>query len=232
MQLSFVFIMQASTSPLAAEVTPAWLAQVAAAVEVQLNRDVAPHWGGSYAVRVGTGADLQPGEVAFAIVDSLPNAPGAIAYHDVGGGDVPVAFLALSTCSTLGDVSVAISHECCETAGDWSCNFWADDGTGTEWALELCDAVESNAYVVQGVPVSDFLLPAFFAPAAPGPYSYTGAARAPFQTAPGGYQITRTATGTETQVQGDASGPRGLRALAGAHHATSRPARRGIPLAA
>lgn len=218
-----------AASPLTSQVTPEWLAQCAGACAVQLNRDVAAEWGGSYSVRVGEpGAAVAHGEIVFSLVDSLPDAPGAIAYHDVDGNDVPVAFLALQTCSTLDDVSTGISHELCETAGDPTCNTWSDNGAGSEFAQELCDAVEAFGYEIEGVLVSDFVLRAFFGPTAPGPYHFmasTGSADLPrpYATAANGYQITRTSGGQETQVSGDV---RPLRA-AKVKHWSSRVARRG-----
>ena len=209
--LSFVLVNESSSSPLTPQVTPEWLASVASACTVQLDRDVSPNWGGSYSVRVGTAGAIAAGEVVFALVDALPSAPGAIAYHDVDGNALPVAYLALSTCNTLDDVSIAISHEVCETAGDAGCNVWADNGAGAEWARELCDAVESSSYVIDGVKVSDFVLPAFFVPNAHAPYCYTESVGgpalvpAPFRTASGGYQIMRTDSGQETQVNGRVS---------------------------
>jgi hypothetical protein len=224
----FVIVQEAASSPLVPSVTPEWLAGCAASCTVQLNRDVSAEWGGGYAVRVGTAADVSPGEIVFSIVDELPDAPGAIAYHDVNGNAVPVAFLALSTCNTFDDVSTAISHELCETAVDPECNTWSDNGGGQEFAQEACDAVESFSYDIDGVKVSDFLLRAFFAPSAAGPYHYmakTGAADLPrpYFTAQGGYQITRPSGGSVTQVQGE------IRALRKAHkaHWSSRTYRRG-----
>lgn len=243
--MRFALIMRATSSLLVPEVTPAWLARAAAGVEVQLDRDLSPVWGGNYAVRVSDGTDLQPGEVAFSIVDQLPDAPGAVAYHDVAGADVPVAFLALSTCSTLDDVSTAISHEACEAAGDAACDLWADDGLGHEFARELCDAVEANSYPIDlgdgGAPVvvSDFLLPGFFGPGDPGPFSHmqaspspststAGFPSVPFATAPGGYQITRSGAGAATQVNGTLRARRHVHA----RHWSSRTYRRGARLEA
>jgi hypothetical protein len=205
----FVLIQEAKSAPLASQVTPEWLQSVATAGTIQLNRDVSPSWGGEYMVRVGTATDLAAGDIAFAILDDLP-VPNAIAYHDVDGSAIPVAFLGLNTCRTLDDVSTAISHELCETAGDAGCNLWADDGS-TEWARELCDAVESSSYAIGAVRVSDFVLPSFFVPNGRGPYSYTesvGGPRivsGPFHTAHGGYQIQRTDGGPTVQVNGELS---------------------------
>lgn len=239
-----VIIIEATTSPLIPQVTAAWLARCAQACATQLNRDVAPIWGGgSWGVRVGSGpTDVHPGEMVFSIVDQLPDAPGAVAYHDVAGAAVPVAFLALATCQTLDDVSTAISHELCETAGDEACNLWADDGAGHEWARELCDAVESGWYNVDlgegqsPIKVSDFLLPAFFAPGATGPLSFVASTSpasasfpsAPFATAAGGYQLQRSSGAGETQVTADSASRRGALARARKHHWSSRPARRGL----
>ena len=237
MNLCIVIINEATTSPLADQVTPAWLTSCAGACVDQLMQHVAPVYGGTYGIRVGNGSsDVQPNEMVFAIVDALPDAPGAIAYHDVNGADVPVAFLALSTCNTLDDVSTAVSHELCETAGDSACDLWADDGQGHEWARELCDAVESNSYPINGIAVSDFLLPGFFGANDPGPYSFLqanptmgtprGIPSGPFATASGGYQIQRNAGTGDTQVTGKVREHR----MAKVRHWSSRVHRRGARL--
>lgn len=234
MGLSVAIVMSATTSPLAPQVTPAWLMRCTAACAVQLLRDVVPVWGGGpIAVRVASSpTDVLAGEMVFTILDELPQAPGDVAYHDVAGNALPVGYLGLSTCNTLDDVSTAISHELCETLGDPACDLWVDDGAGHEWCRELCDAVEAASYPIDlgdgGPPiaVSDWLLPAFFAPTAPGPYSFRGTAQGPLVTAPGGYQLQRTAGGNETQVTG---APRAHRAAKVAHW-SSRPFRRGARL--
>ncbi len=235
--MRWVIIMKARSSPLAAQVTPAWLARCAAACLIQLDRDVSAEWGGAYEVRVGASpTDVAPGECVYAIRDTVP-APGAIAYHDVDGNGAPVAFLALSTCNTLDDVSKAVSHELCETAGDPACNAWADDGTN-EHASEICDAVESSSYPIDlsdGQPpiaVSDFLLRSWFDSTAPGPYSFKGNAPAPFTLAVGGYEIRRVSGTGETQVNADTSSKRGALVSAGKHSWSSRAARRGVQPAA
>jgi hypothetical protein len=227
--VDFGFVMEGSPAvPLSAQVTPEWLALCAQAIMVQLNRDVARYWGGTYRVRATTSDGLLPGEIAVVLRDVLPNAPDAIAYHDVEGADLPVAYLSLAACSSLADVSTGISHELCETAGDASCNAWRDDGNGHEYAQEICDAVQSQGYPCEGIQVSDFVLPSFFGPLAQGPYSYiqaTGGAgpSAPFATIAGGYQIQRVGAGQPSQVFGEA-GPRAHRTM----HPLTRPGRRGL----
>lgn len=212
------------------------LVAIASALTVQLNRDVATHWGGAYAVRAGaTKLDIMPGEIACVLLDALPDAPGAVAYHDVTGAEVPVVFLARTQCNSLtsgsDSVSIALSHELCETVGDPFVNAWRDDGHGAEYAQELCDACQESGYEIAGISVSDFLLPAFFAPGAKPPYDYLGtvgqgAIARPLETAPGGYQLKRTAGGGETQVFGLIADLR----MARKRNPTSRTYRRGARL--
>lgn len=232
--MNFALILNAPQNSL--HVTSEQLGQIAQAITVQLNRDVAPVWGGIHTVRVSDGTDLQTGEVAFAIVDTLPDEPGAIAYHDVNGQGVPVAFEAMAMCTSVisgkDSLSLGISHECIETVGDMACNEWVDDGAGSEWARELCDAVESNLYSVDigggvSVDVSAFLLPAFFDPNASGPYSYPPSAVAPFRTYAGGYQIKRVSGSGETQVTAITSGRQRIHSLK-RRHFSSRARKRGL----
>ncbi len=194
--------------------TPEALALIAEAITIQLTRDYGPLCGGAARARAGSSAsDIQPGETVFSFLPSLPDAPGAVAYHDVDGNGVPFAMEAISACSSLlgsgSSASIAASHECLETAGDPGCNQYADDGQGTMHARERCDAVEVNSYPVTTssgsvVCVSDFVLDAWFIPKAPGPYTFTAAAglsgvqpSGPMQTAAasgGDYQIVCPST--------------------------------------
>jgi hypothetical protein len=203
-----VLINSSKSAPLAAQIEHGWLVQVAEATEKQLNIHFAPYYGGSFKVRAGTSAhDVQTGEIVFTIEDSYPEAPDAVAFHDVEGNDVPYAILALDTCQTLSDVSTAISHELLEVGGDPDCNKWADTGNGQEYAYEVCDPVQEASYDIDSVAVSDFVLPSYFAPSAVAPFSYlqTQAKAGPqnaFAIESGGYAIVRDSGGGETQVTG------------------------------
>jgi len=229
-KMQFVLIDESNgaTTSAGTALSPAVLEQIAVAATVYLNRDVAAYWGLPIGatVRVGDASSIQAGEWAFVLFATLPEAPDAIAYHDVDGNGVPVLFDAVSLSDSLigsgQSVSVAITHELAETLGDQSCNFWADDGKGQEHALELCDAVENSDYLVTGVACSNFVLPSFFNPTHAGPYDFLKVLTSPFQTQ--GYQIVRTSGTGETQVQGKA------RRLAKRQHALSRTFRRGARL--
>ena len=217
-----------SHSPLAAQLTAGWLSAAAADLQAQLRNDVAPHWpaAADAVVRVGAGKDdVGATEIPFRIVATLPDAPDAIAYHDVAGG-FPDAFLGLDTCSTLDDVSAALSHETIEIVGDPTCDAWMPLAGGKQIALELCDPVQERSYVgAGGTKLSDFVLPAFFDPSAAGPRAFLSPDVAADAIAPGGYEIQRNADGTgETQVFGHVPAAR----LARARHPSSRWHRRGI----
>jgi hypothetical protein len=209
---------------------------IAGCLEIQLNRDFSAHYGGNYRVRWCT-PDNPPaaGEVVALITDTLPDAPGAVGYHDWQGA--AAIYVARSMCSTLTQgalsVSQCLSHECLEEAGDRACNLWADDYAGTEWAMEMCDAVEAGYYTIgasgpgMACDASDFVLPAFFAPGdVQGPYSLLGAAPGPFTTAPGGYQIRRSSGTGEASVTGEIHPQRRLHKA----HFSSRTRRRGVKL--
>jgi hypothetical protein len=241
--LSFVLVNESTTTDpaLGGPLDDATMSTIAAAVEMQLNRDIAPEWGGDYHVRVDLAANVQPTEVAVIIRDSLPEAPGAAGYHDLENG-AAVVYIGRdgSNSLTLGTnaLSVTISHECGEVAGDRGANVWADDDAGHEYAQELCDGVESMTYMIGGVTVSDWLMRAFFTPGAPGPYSYlqatghTGGPAGPFQTAAangGDYQIERNVDengATQVTAKGSPKNPKRVA------HPSSRAYRRGVRLAA
>ena len=217
----------ASHSPLAAQLTPEWLAACAAALETQLTRDVAPvwPWAEGARVRVGSGPDdLGPQEIPARILATLPDAPGAIAYHDDDSG-APDVFLGLDDCETLADVSSALSHEFCEMSADPNCDQWVTVPSGTalpdgitagqQIAMEVCDPLQDRVTMIGDVTLSDWCLPAYFGLGATpdGPTSFTGQALAPFGRTFGGYQLARNADGSgEAQVAGSMTAARQKRA--------------------
>ena len=91
----------ASTSD-GAQLSTAVLARIAEAVSSQVNQEFAAEWGAQAIIRVGANAnDIQPGEWAYVFLPSLPDAPGASAYHDINGNGVPFSLCAVQTCASL-----------------------------------------------------------------------------------------------------------------------------------
>jgi hypothetical protein len=196
------------------------LAHIAEAVMAQMNNEFADEYGGTVQIRVAAnGKDVRPGELAYSFEATLPDAPGASAYHDDNGGE-PAAYCAVTTCANLlgaNGVGVDASHEIAEAQGDPGCNRLLDDTQGQVHADEKCDAVEVQSYAktcADGtqVQVSNFLLQAWGVPGATGPYDYMTQAKLPGAVAPSGpmatangdggnYQIVAPfSTGSETQV--------------------------------
>jgi len=225
-------------------ISPAALEHVAEAVAAQVNGEFAEHWGARASIRVGAGADdIEAGEWAFILRGALPEAPDASAYHEIRKG-VPYAICAVSTCGSLcgpNGVSVDVSHEILETAGDEAANLFANNERGELHALELCDAVELQTYRKAcrdgtQVHVSNWLLRAWFVPGAAGPFDYMTSVRlpgavapaAPLHTAPGdggNYQILAKWSG-ERQVAGARLHIRGTRRKGPELHWSSRAGRR------
>jgi hypothetical protein len=223
------------------------LVHIAEAVMMQMNGEFADEYGGTVQIRVAAnGTDVRPGELTYSFEGTLPEAPGASAYHADNKGEA-IAYCAVSTCANLlgaNGISVDASHEIAEAQGDPGCNRLLDDTKGQVHADEKCDAVEMQSYAkkcVDGtqVQVSNFLLQAWGVPGASPPYDYMSKAGLPGAVAPsapmatakgngGNYQIVASfKDGSEKQVTGKHSGVDlvGTRRK-GTPHWTSRAARR------
>jgi hypothetical protein len=200
--LSFVLLLQDATRT---DVQAA-LPSIAAACEEQLNVNFAPYYGGHFSVRAGVSAtDRQPGEIAVNLQTSIPEAPGALGFHQDTNG-VPDVEIGLDTVTGLTSgseaLSVVVSHEILETSLDPGANRWADRGDGTMCALEACDQVEQTTYNASNeVAVSNFLLPAAWIPGAVGPYDFLNMTTSGSQILAGGYVIICTTPTDEHNVQ-------------------------------
>ncbi len=114
---------------------------------------------------------------------------GVLGYHD----DATLIYgrVFVGDCLRYGiSWTVDCSHEAAEMRGDPTINKTFTMANGEIAMHELCDAVESDdlAIDVGGVKLSDFVLPAYFSIAAPGPFDYQKklSGRCPALTA-GGY---------------------------------------------
>lgn len=196
------------------------------AVQEQLKNDVAPAWGRDYWF-VMFYADpklMSPRAYPIVIVDNDAT-PGALGWHAEQGGKPygkvmtdPVlqnGGVPLYDANNPQNVTVAsvLSHEVIETFVDPDINLWVDGpqiAQGSCYAMEACDPVESNSYVVKTGPtlvsVSDFVTREYFIRDAPATskFDFLGVLHAPFSLAQGGYMVVREAPGTEAQVFGHA----------------------------
>lgn len=121
------------------------------------------------------------------------DAPGALGYHDEVNGVI------FARVKAGPEWSVTLSHEVLEEMGDPTCDAWAPWSDGTQ-ALEACDRVEGDTYRVQGVLVSNYLLPSAFVEGNAGPWDKLGQLAKWDGLTGGGYVIVRDAAGNETDV--------------------------------
>ncbi len=155
----------------------------------------------TYPYKIST--DHHPSWIRAYLVDEIPEAPGALAYHDVTG-DVPYIKLGVNATLDAGEtISAVLSHEAFEYLVDPFCQKWAySNGRRAFVALESCDPVQGYSYDVDGVTVSDWVLPNYFDDGAHTNFDYLGALANPFSIGRHSYLIQAKA-GAESQVFGD-----------------------------
>ncbi|CAG4913825.1 alkaline phosphatase family protein [Paraburkholderia saeva] len=178
--------------------------RVVRAINRQIAEDFEPYWAFGGRLRVegpaGKTADLQQldelrGDAILYVLDSA-DANDALGYHDRNLSGIPYGFVFLDLCKSLGDDwSTTLSHEALELVGDPQCNLLVQgphpevpDRTVYHF-FEMCDAVQSQCYEIDGVSVSNFVLPHYFtAGEQPGARNdFCGTGLASFGVNPGGY---------------------------------------------
>jgi hypothetical protein len=177
---------------------------VANAIQRQVRDDFAPHWLADADIRAP-----QPGEVSVTRewvlgLYARPDSADALGHHDLTPDGVPL----IKVFPLLDDRdgipwSVTTSHEILETLADPRLCRCVQVPDGRIAALEVCDPVEHDIYWIDGVAVSDFVLPAYFEPAAngSGPFDRMGVVKRPMELRPGGYnQFWSPTAGWETQT--------------------------------
>lgn len=112
-------------------------------------------------------ADMR-GDAVVYIWDHV-DVPGALGYHDQNFKGIPFGFVFTDVSGHLNeDVSVTLSHEALELIADPEVNLLvAGPHPGQPNRLvfhwfEMCDAVQAESYELDGVAVSNFVLPLYF----------------------------------------------------------------------
>jgi hypothetical protein len=162
-----------------------------AAMQAFVDRYVAPVWGAP--AKLVKSKDYLKGAWAMIFLDNADQ-PGALAYHDLTPDGMPQAKVFVKTTLDNHDqVSVSASHELVEMLVDPAINMMT---TGPDpnvmYAYESADPVEQLSFTVNGVPMTDFVYPAYFeAFHKPGSvrFDQSGKVSRPFQILAGGYQI-------------------------------------------
>ncbi|HJU18987.1 MAG TPA: hypothetical protein VJ770_21235 [Stellaceae bacterium] len=168
------------------------------ALQRQVHEHFAPAWGIDAALNlVARDAMPDPTWWRLVILDDSDQAD-ALGYHETTASGLPQGLVFARTTQEDGEKwTVTASHELLEMLADPEINLTVfvqdSDESGRLYAYEVCDAVESVAYPIDGVPVSDFVLPSYFEPGTAGatpaaPFDYCQQLTMPLPSLlPGGY---------------------------------------------
>jgi hypothetical protein len=147
------------------------------AINRQLAEDFEPEWSMGAQLRLEGKSQKTPSKT------SLPDLRGdailylwdgsdvddALGYHDLNFRGVPYGFVFTKLAKALDeDWTVTLSHEALEMAADPNVNLLVHGPHPTKssqsvfYWYETCDAVQSESYPIDGIAVSNFLLPLYF----------------------------------------------------------------------
>lgn len=169
-------------------------AKAVAAFQKQVSDDFAPSWGIDARLHfIPTGERCAPGHWQMPILDNADQA-GALGYHDLSSEGLPIGKIFAKTAITNGTPWQRTgSHETLEILGDPTINLTVFiEELSLLVAYENSDAPEADefGYDIDGVPVSDFVLPSWFETFwAPGStqFDFKGHIDRPLKLLPGGY---------------------------------------------
>jgi hypothetical protein len=154
------------------------VARIARSINRQIAEDFAPHWHLTARLRLeGRGErtsarapqDLR-GDAVIYLWEGAGDARDAVHYHARHSFGLPCAFVFTKTAEDLReDWSVTLSREALELLGDSRVNLLAAgphprncDRCVLHW-YRMCAAVQAEWYELDGVRVSNFVLPLYFA---------------------------------------------------------------------
>jgi hypothetical protein len=158
------------------QVTDEELQTVIRAINRQINEDFAPYWSMSATLRLEGRSTTQPGKIqmpdlrgdAVIYLWNQADIPGALGYHFQNAQGIPYGFVFTDIAEQIGEPwSVTLSHEALELLADPETNLLvmgphpSEERDVFHW-FEMCDAVQAETYDIDGVAVSNFLLPLYF----------------------------------------------------------------------
>lgn len=151
-----------------------------------------PVWG--YPVKLYNTSKPKRSDWLFIYFDD-PDAPEVEGYHDLTYRGQPISKVFVKP--SLADntpVSVTASHELFEMVIDPIANLWAEATVRTQYAYEMCDPVEEDTFMVDGLEMSNFLHPSWFEPfkhPRGTKFDHLGRLKKPFTMTKGGYVIKK-----------------------------------------
>jgi hypothetical protein len=168
------------------------LSKLTAALQKCYDKYFLPVWG--YPVKLYNTKRAKPSDWRFVYFDNTDEA-SAEGYHDLTFHKQPVSKVFVK--ASLADnvpVSVTASHELFEMVIDPIANLWAQKTTRTQFAYEMCDPVEEDTFMVDGIQMSNFVHPSWFEPfnhPRGTQFDHLRLLTKPFSMTKGGYMIIR-----------------------------------------
>src|SRR5262249_24076456 len=147
-------------------VTQAQLNSYVSALQQQVSRDLQSTWGLTATLSI---AATPPSTSWVLGIFNTADQADALGYHDVTPKGLPLGKVFAQTTKDDGaSISVVLSHELLEMLVDPWINVFVNDAQDASkfWIREACDACEddSDSYKINGILVSDFVLPSYFEP--------------------------------------------------------------------
>jgi hypothetical protein len=158
------------------QVTDEELQTVIRAINRQIHDDFAPYWSMSATLRLEGRSTTHPEKLqvpdmrgdAVIYLWNQADIPGALGYHFQNAQGIPYGFVFTEIAQQIGEPwSVTLSHEALELLADPETNLLVmgphpvEEREVFHW-FEMCDAVQAETYSIDGVAVSNFLLPLYF----------------------------------------------------------------------
>lgn len=186
---------------------------MAAAIELQVRRDLAPAYQGTpWSVTAMSSLEGVRGDASVRKILTFKKQiadPGAIAFHTDYLG-VEYAESLVPSFDAVSIDATAPSHEVIETFCDPLCTEVRTRPGGDLVDYETADPVENDSYIIsvtignelRAVSVSNFVTPAWFG-GEEGPYDFLGKLDGPWKMTPGGYFRLTDRKGNELYVYAD-----------------------------
>jgi hypothetical protein len=158
------------------KISDAEIHRVVRAVNRQIAEDFAPYWGFGAKLRLEGRSEKKPTEHSLAdmrgdaVLYLWDHVDSDVAgYHEKNDRGIPYGYVFLDLADQLEEPwSATLSHETLELIGDPENNLFVagphpeDHRHRVFHWYEMCDAVQDEYYEVDGVRVSNFLLPLYF----------------------------------------------------------------------
>jgi hypothetical protein len=168
------------------------LGKLTATLQKCYDRHFLPIWG--YPVKLYNTRRPRRSDWQLVYLDNADMA-GKLGYHKITKRGQPIAKVFVETALAAGEaVSVVACHELFEMAIDPIANLWALGKRGLEYAYEMSDPVEEDTFPVDGLPMSNFVYPAWFEPnkhPRGTKFDHLGLLKKPFSMSKSGYLVVK-----------------------------------------